>query len=236
MKLGILQCDSVRPELIDEFGDYPAMFKRLLSRVDPTISFACYNLVENAFPASLDECDAWLFTGSKYGANDTADWISRAEELVRALQRQQCPTIGICFGHQLIARALGGRVERAAGWGVGVHTANILEHSAWMQPPKSTLSLLVSHQDQVVELPPAAVRLAGHDFCRNDIYRIGQHILTFQGHPEFAKGYSLATMTQRRERIGAAVFDAGCQSLQRSVDGAIAASWIVRFLQAATAS
>lgn len=235
MRLGILQCDSVRPELQPAFGDYPDMFQRLLGTADPTLTFRVYDLTGDQLPGSLDECDAWLFTGSKWGVNDAEAWIRRAETLAGRLHEERRPTIGICFGHQLIARALGGRVEKTteAGWGVGVHTARILAQPEWMEPAAEDLSLVVSHQDQVVELPPGATLLAAHPFCPHDMYQIGEHILTFQGHPELPKGYSRAIMDRRRDQIGEAAYQQGVESLALSTDEAIAAEWIVGFLRRA---
>lgn len=233
MRLGILQCDSVGDELQPEFGDYPDMFQRLLSTADPELTFRVYDLAGGGFPNSLHECDGWLFTGSKWGANDDADWIRQAEALAARLHEERRPTIGICFGHQLIARALGGRVEKATdvGWGVGVHTARILAQPEWMTPAADDLSLIVSHQDQVIELPPGATLLATHPFCPHDMYQIGEHILTFQGHPEFPKGYSRAVMDKRREKLGEGTYRRGVESLALPTDEAVAAEWIVGFLR-----
>ena len=234
MLLGILQCDSVRPELQPRFGDYPDMFRALLTteRVQP--DYRVYDLTRDRFPASADECDAWLITGSKWGVNDGEDWIERAHDFVRELHGARRTLIGICFGHQMVARALGGRVERAAaGWGAGLHTARILERRPWMQPPRRELSLLVSHQDQVVEPPPGIQHLAGHDFCPFDMFQIGQHILTFQGHPEFPTEYSRALIELRYDLMGAERAQAALDSLVQAPDAAIAAEWIHRFIEAA---
>jgi len=231
MRLGILQCDSVRPELQPEFGDYPDMFQRLLTTEAVQPEFRVYNLTAGEFPESCDECDAWLFTGSKWSVYDPDEWIERAHEFARELHASRRPTIGICFGHQLICRALGGRVEKAPiGWGVGVHTARILRHEPWMQPDRDQLSLLVSHQDQVIEPPEGAERLAGHEFCPYDMFWIGNHILTFQGHPEFGPGYSQATMDMRRETLGEDTYQAGVASLEGSINPDVAAAWIHSFL------
>jgi GMP synthase-like glutamine amidotransferase len=236
MQIGILQCDSVAPDLQPEVGDYPDMFRGLLTRVDPELDFRVYDLCARQAPESLDECDAWLFTGSKWSVNDDEPWIDEAHDLGRALHEARRPVIGICFGHQLMARALGGRVEKApAGWGVGVHTMRMLERREWMQPWREEVSLLVSHQDQVTELPPGAERLATHDFCPIDMFQIGDHILTFQGHPEFPKAYSKATMERRRERIGEATYEQGMRSLTGETHEVVAAAWIVRFLERALA-
>ena len=234
MRIGILKCDTVAPELLPEFGDYPDMFRRLLGAGADDIAFRDYDLTAGTFPQSLDECDAWLFTGSKWSAYEPDDWIRQAHGLAGELHRERRPTVGICFGHQLIARALGGRVERAeVGWGVGVHTARILERRPWMQPVRGELPLLVSHQDQVVEPAPGASVLAGHDFCPYDMTQVGDHILTFQGHPEFPVGYSRATMDMRRERLGEDTYRRGIASLEQPIEPTVAAEWIHNFLRTA---
>ncbi|MEX0730966.1 MAG: hypothetical protein WED00_11320 [Aquisalimonadaceae bacterium] len=235
MQLGILQCDSVTHELQAEFGDYPDMFRNLLTAVDRSLSFQVYNLPEEHFPDDLGVCDGWLFTGSKWSVYDDAPWIRRAEELTMRLHHERRPTIGICFGHQLIARVLGGRVEKSSrGWGVGIHTARLAgQPPAWMQPAADELSLLVSHQDQVVELPPDAEWLAGHDFCGNDMFQVGTHMLTFQGHPEFPRAYARAMMMRRREKLGEQTYHEGIASLADSSHELTAARWILAFLDEA---
>jgi putative intracellular protease/amidase len=108
MRLGILQCDSVRPELQPEFGDYPDMFQRLLTTEAVQPEFRVYNLTAGEFPESPDECDAWLFTGSKWSVYDPDEWIQRAHEFARELHASRRPTVGICFG-QALHQALGNR-------------------------------------------------------------------------------------------------------------------------------
>ncbi len=232
MRLAILQCDAVAPELQPQFGDYPQMFRALLGTGGPTTTFADYDLTCSQFPASLDECDAWLFTGSTWSAYDPDDWIARAHEFVRALHAERRPMIGICFGHQLVARALGGEVARAeVGWGVGVHTALLAGHPPWMQPRRDSLPLLVSHQDQVLRPPEGATVLASHAFCPYDMLQLGDHVLTFQGHPEFEPGYVRALIERRRELIGEPTAQEGIESLAEPTEGEIARAWIHNFLR-----
>jgi len=229
MHFGILQCDSVRPDLRESFGDYPDMFRRRLSALDDDLAFSTWNLPAGSFPESPAAVDGWLITGSKRSVYEDEPWIAQAHELVRAIDAARAPLVGVCFGHQLVARALGGEVERA-GWGVGVHTTRIGEPQPWMRPAARTLSLLVSHQDQVTKPPQRARVLAGHDFCPYDIMAIDDHIITFQGHPEFERGYSRALMEIRRETLGEATYREGVASLQSEVQGELAARWMLAFV------
>ena len=96
------------------------------------------------------------------------------------------------------------------------------------------MSLLVSHKDQVSVLPREAKLLAGSDFCPNAMYQIGDHILTFQGHPEFAKGYSRGLLNIRKQILGDAVFNQGIDSLDTLTSETIVARWIIRFIKGET--
>lgn len=232
MRLGILQCDSVPAEIRDISGDYPDMFQRFFSSIEPAITYRVYDLANDVFPVSVQECDAWLFTGSSCGANDEFAWIRRAEQLVLQLHAQRLPTIGVCFGHQLIARALGGEVARAAaGWGVGARTMSIHQQRPWMQSPKRDLTLLVSHRDQVTRLPDNAVLLASSPFCANEMSEIDGHMLTVQGHPEFTVAFEQALMDRRRDTLGDKLYAAAAESLQQPTDGATVGAWMLAFIR-----
>ena len=234
MRIGILQCDTVRAELQPAYGDYPDMFRRLLEPAVKGAEFRSWNLAAGARPGSAAACDAWLFTGSQYGVEDGTAWIADAHRLVREIHNAGRPIVGICFGHQLIANALGGRAGRADnGWGVGVHYVEVHTHADWMTPALAQLRLPVSHRDQVHALPPGARHLAGSRFCPHAMFEIDDRVLALQGHPEFRRGYVRALMDRRRERLGEAVYRDGVASLAGDLDRGVVAGWIARFLERA---
>lgn len=203
MKIGILEVEQLKPEIYKKYGSYGDMTIRLLGLIDENVSFQTYQAISGEYPKDSNKCDAFLITGSKASAYDKEPWIKQLEDYIKTLAEQQKKLIGICFGHQLIAQALGGKVEKSnKGWGVGVMASEILMNKPWMQPAQQQFSLLVSHQDQVIELPDGAERIACSDFCINSSYQVSNHILTFQGHPEFTVGYAQQSMDNRREIIG----------------------------------
>ncbi|WP_299354561.1 type 1 glutamine amidotransferase [uncultured Shimia sp.] len=179
MKIGILQTGHSPDELKEDLGDYGEMFVKLLG--DQGFEFEVFSVVDNQFPASIEDADGWLITGSKHGAYEDHDWIPPLEDLIREIANIGDPLIGVCFGHQIIAQALGGKVEKfAGGWAVGRQTYDFggveMAFNAW-------------HQDQVTERPEGAVVLASNDFCENAALIYGDQILTIQPHPEFGAAF-----------------------------------------------
>lgn len=238
MRIGILKTDSVREEFQSEFGDYPAMFRAMLvsSADDVPIEFHDYDVQRNEYPASLDECDVYLITGSRESVYDDQPWIHRLAEFVRELDAAQHKLVGICFGHQLIAHVLGGETRAAdVGWAVGVQETRVLSPAEWMLPYRERFGLLSSHKDQVVRLPERAELFASTPLCPYSGFTIGAHILTFQGHPEFSKGYSRALMDLRRDLLGEPRYTTGVESLHAPVHQTLVGRWIINFVGESTA-
>ncbi|MDX1734597.1 MAG: GMP synthase [Halioglobus sp.] len=231
MKLGILKTDAVRPEWVAQFGEYPDMFMRLLGEADPQLEFAVYDVEKGDYPADIDEVDAYLITGSKSSVYEDKAWIHRLLDFVRELHARRKKVVGICFGHQLIAHALGGRTEKSPkGWGVGLHTHTFSARPDWHDGGDEGLRILVTHQDQVSALPEDASVLAGSDFCENAVMQIDGHMLSFQGHPEFLPDYARELLLARRELLGEQTFETGMNSLQTPSESERVARWILNFL------
>ncbi|MDB4542939.1 GMP synthase, partial [bacterium] len=165
MKLGILKTDAVRPEWVPEFGEYPDMFVALLGQADPSLEFVVYDVEEGQYPDDIEEVDAYLITGSKSSVYDDKPWIARLMDFVQELDRRRKKLVGICFGHQLVAQALGGETAKSPkGWGVGLHTHQFNTLPAWHDQGQLAFDILVSHQDQVLKNAQGARVLAGSHF------------------------------------------------------------------------
>ena len=233
MRIGILQCDHVRDIFREQgFDSYPDMFMDCFNRAAPNLEFASYDCVSGEFPENPRECDAFITTGSRHSVLDDFGWIDTLEDFVLDTLDAGTRYVGICFGHQLLAPALGGRVVQAdVGWGVGVSSNTIATPQWWMgDERKNHINLIVSHQDQVVELPSDVAVLGGSEFCPIYFCQLGDNAFTVQGHPEFSRGYSRALMEFRRDIIPAPVVETGLASLEKSIDDDLFFRWIVKFM------
>ncbi len=228
MRLGLLVCDHVRPEFVDVSGDYPDMFRRLFTDY-PEVEIVTYDAIDGEIPADPAECDAWITTGSRHSVNDAEPWIRDLEEFVREVAKQEIPFVGVCFGHQLIAKALGGTVVQSdRGWGVGAKEVNVREDVGLGK----SYTVLTSYQDQIEELPPGAEILGWNEHCPVSMIGVGANMIGIQGHPEFDPEYSRALMAARRGRvIPEPTVDAGMQTLAEPMDSKLLAGWILDFVR-----
>ena len=175
MRIGILQTGLAPEALAPEMGDYPDMFARLLD--GHGFTFRTWKVVEGELPASVTEADGWLITGSRHGVYEDHPWIPPLEAFIRDAFAARVPVVGICFGHQIVAQAMGGKVERFdGGWAVGATEYDF---------GGETLRLNAWHRDQVVTAPPGAKVIATNDFCTNAALLYDDRALTVQAHPEF---------------------------------------------------
>ena len=175
MLIGILQTGLAPDVLSSTMGDYPDMFARLLGQADFT--FRTWRVVDMDFPALVTDADGWLITGSRHGAYEDHSFIPPLEDFIRKVFAADVPMVGICFGHQIIAKAMGGTVRRfEKGWAVGATDYDF-------EGEKITLNAW--HRDQVIDLPPGAKVVASNPFCENAALVYGNHAFTVQAHPEF---------------------------------------------------
>lgn len=224
MKIGILQCGHLPKAITARWGDYDTLYPQLLN--GHGFEFTPYFVVDGQFPDHIGATDGWLVTGSRHGAYEDHDWIPPLEDLIRQIRDAGQPLVGVCFGHQIIAQALGGRVEKfGGGWAIGATQYDL---------PEGRLTLNAWHQDQVTQRPPGAQVLASNGFCENAMLGYGDRIWSLQAHPEFEAGF-LADLI-RENRGGSApdaVLDAAEARLAQPLDNAQIAAKIASVFKGA---
>ncbi len=231
MKLGVLVCDHVQEQLQIKHGDYPFMFTQLLALADSNIEIRYFFAIDNELPIDLDVCDAYMATGSKYSVNDDHPWINALSDFMLKLFQAKKKFIGICFGHQLIAKALGGEVKTADnGWGIGAATYHVKSLQPWMMPTLDTFSLAVSHQEQITKLPKKGEVVAGNDFCPFAMILVDDLFLGLQAHPEFSKAYTLDLIHSRKHYFDEVTLIEGIVSLELELDHVNVIQWLRKFL------
>lgn len=222
MKIGILQTGHAPDEVISELGDYSDMFQVLLS--NQGFEFEIFNVVDMEFPETSETCDAWLITGSKHSTYDDHPWIAPLEDLIRDIVTVGQPMIGVCFGHQIIAQALGGTVEKfAAGWAIGRQEyefgGQLMAFNAW-------------HRDQVSHAPQGALVIARNDFCANAALLYGNRALTIQAHPEFGPDMIEALIEYRgKGKVPQDLIDAATEQLEQPTASAVFADQMADFFR-----
>jgi GMP synthase-like glutamine amidotransferase len=191
MLIGILQTGHAPDRLVAQSGTYPDMFRRLLD--GRGFSFRTYSVVDMEFPETVHACDGWLITGSRHGVYEDHPFIAPLEAFIRTAYAEAVPVVGICFGHQIIAQALGGRVEKfAGGWAVGPQDyafgGEVVRLNAW-------------HQDQVIKAPDSAETIATHPFCTHAALLYGDRALSVQAHPEYGPDFIAGLMEHRGKGV-----------------------------------
>jgi GMP synthase-like glutamine amidotransferase len=233
VRIGLLMVGHVDPKSVHIAGDYPELFGAILNPLG--IELVRYDLDLGQFPLNENECDGWICSPSRMSTYDPVNWLKDVEELLRQIVQAEVPYVGICFGHQLLAQALGGLVEKSPyGWGVGVKDYEVVQTKSWMTPPKTSVALIGSHQDQVVRLPEGADLLFRADYCPLGGFAIGDRAWTIQVHPEFVPGLADHLLAGRIELIGAERVQAARETLARPLDRHLVATWIQRFFAEAT--
>jgi GMP synthase-like glutamine amidotransferase len=225
MKLAIIETGRPPGQLADQFGDYPSMFRAMLG---DGFEIESVDVQAGNLP-DAGAHHAYLLTGSPAGVYEPLPWIPPLMDFIRSAGDGKM--VGICFGHQIMAEALGGRVEKSdKGWGAGLHRYDLVRPEPWMDGA-NTIAAPASHQDQVVVQPPHTEIVARSDFTPlAALAWTDRPAISFQFHPEFSPAFAKALIEKRFDVVPNP--DAAIASLDAPNDNARVAGWIRRFLEA----
>jgi GMP synthase-like glutamine amidotransferase len=225
MRIGILETGKPPGELLARFGSYPGMFAELLG---PGFEVVSYDVEAGVLPPSPDAHEAYLVTGSPAGVYDDLPWMAPLTEFLRAV-KGKAKLVGVCFGHQIMAEAFGGKVEKSQrGWGVGLQTLEVCGAAPFLGGERH-VSIPASHQDQIVVQPPNSRVIAANAFSPFGVLAYeDQPALSMQFHPEFTPEFAKALIERRRKDLPDP--EAAKASLNQSNDREAVAGWIRRFL------
>ena len=208
----------------------PERFINLLKPSLPEAKWTTIHCLEDNLPNDANGFDVYLITGGRYSVFEDLDWQQKLFDFIRQIYSNNVPLIGICYGHQAIAHALGGHVERFDnGWGAGVTTVNVIDQPAWLLPMAEKIYLLAMHQDQVTTIPTEATRFLDSHFCHNSGFYIEDRVLAIQQHPEFTSELCRDLIVRRKERIGKQ-YKPALQSLDIQHQGEYVGQWMANFI------
>ena len=226
-RIGLLLVGHIDAGSLHVGGDYPELYQELLG--DKGIEITTYRCDEGHMPDSLSEQDGWMCSPSRLSVYDDHAWLRDVESLLRDMVTKEVPYVGICFGHQLMAQALGATVRKADyGWGIGAKTYEIVAPQPWMDSTDDIV-LAASHQDQVQELPSDARLLASADYCPIGGMVIGERAWTLQVHPEFSPALADSLLATRLALFGEEKAEAARRTLSSGLQQQRIATWISNF-------
>ena len=232
IQVGILNAIHPQNSVINWGGSPTDAYIRFFQNAGGPLVFTGYEVAQGQLPASLDECDAYVITGSSNGVYDLDAWIPDLIQFIRDSYQAGKKLVGICFGHQILAHALGGHAEKSVkGWGLGLKSFSISQPKPWMTDVPEECMLHFAHQDQVVTLPPQAELLGGNAFCPNAFFVIADQVLGIQGHPEFSRSMMDDLLAPMRKELEPEVHETAVASLsQGTPDNELVGQWLVNFL------
>ena len=230
-RLAVLLANNDESDFSKQFPNDAEKACSLLKGRRPEWVYDIYSVKDGVFP-DVGSADGFIITGSPASVHDKLPWIVQLEDLIREFNEQRVPLVGLCFGHQIIAKALGGRVSHnPGGWRFGVAETDYAKFTSWMEPPISPVRLHACHSEQVSILPPGALLLGGDSFCPIASFALGDHIFTTEYHPEFNQAFMISLADAYRGEMPDEVLDAGREQLRGALHAELFARWMAQFFE-----
>ena len=231
LKLGILQTNHDKSiEVGDAFPDDAHRFRDLFDAQEIRFDYRIYMTIGGEIPQDVNEQDAFMITGSPLSVLDKHIFTDDLYAFIRLCDQAKKPLLGACFGHQAIAVALGGKVERSSnGYNVGIESTQFHSTRPWMTPEASSVPMYVFHEDQVVELPEGCDLLGSTDHCKIASFAKDDHIFTTQAHPEFTHEFMACVLGFTEEKMPAADVKRAWQSMEAEQHGNLFGTWSSQF-------
>ncbi len=230
--IGILMTNTDVSSFAQQHPRDGEKFTSLLQAVRPDWAMQVYDVTQGNFPATPSNCDGYVITGSPASVHDALPWIDTLMAFIPALAAAKVPTVGCCFGHQVIAKAMGGEVSRnPGGWGFGTADTKFEANESWMSPAAESLTLFAAHNEQVSTLPKGAVVLGGSAFCPAASFRMGTQFFTTQYHPEMTAEFMTALAHEIAGYVGEPLAAKAIRQALQPTQGHHFAEWMARFLE-----
>ncbi|KAK5582921.1 hypothetical protein RB653_004510 [Dictyostelium firmibasis] len=259
LRIGLLKCDSFVPDIKNKFGDIDTQFKNLLNSNTKSmdIDLSVFEVANDQFP-SKEECldrqkfQGFIISGSKSSVNDDKDWIKKLKEYIRFFSENNVKTIGVCFGHQAIATALGGKVSlNPKGWTVSDYRIDYINDSNFdkenplvfndivkqqqkqqqqSSSSSSHLNIICINKEIVTDIPKDFKIFAKNERSDNQAMYFKNQFYSFQGHPEYTPELIKATILSRRGIIPDDVIEDGVNRANNSnIDKSTFANGMIDF-------
>lgn len=232
MRIAVLNNNTNRSACAQQFPDDGHKVVAGLQPLRPGWTFDVWQARDGVLPPETAAYDGYVLTGSVASVNDTVPWVLQLADRVRWLHSHRVPTVGLCFGHQMMAHALGGRVGFSpGGWRVGNATTHFNELQPWMQPAQPRVTLFAVHQEQVLQLPAQARAIGGDAFAPAAALMVGQHFFSTQYHPEFDRSFMRALLASDAAEWSADAVQQAGLLVEQPVHAALFMQWMAQFFE-----
>ena len=230
MHIAVLDANTDQSDFGRRYPPEPEKFRQLLAPVAPDWTWSGHKLPDGEFPQTLDGIDGIIISGSIASVNDPDDWVARLMDLIRGAVAQGVPVFGACFGHQAVAKALGGMVgPNPQGWVLGRYETQMLAPAPWMADAPPVTALHAAHKEQVLTPPPGAVIHAGTADVPHGHMSVGPRVFSTHYHPELDTAFMQALLDEMAPTLPAETLATARASLYQAPDSARVARWIKAF-------